>query len=194
MKAKHSKNLKLDPTNARRHPQRNKAMIRQSLEEIGGFRSIGVDGENIVRAGNGVFQQAQELGLKVRIIDAKPDELIAVRRLDLSGKKAIRAALLDNRTSETSEWDTEILAALDKEFLDGLWDENEFAELFRDNEDLVSGEAATIETFKVKPAPEIVWYLIGIPFARFGEARDHVIALESMAEISVQSSRPDEER
>lgn len=74
-----------DPRNARRHPDANKAVIRQSLEEVGAFRSIAVDGDGVIRAGNGVFEQAQALGLKVRVVDAAPDELIAVKRADLRG-------------------------------------------------------------------------------------------------------------
>jgi DNA modification methylase len=129
-KAKPSKRrapaLKLDPKNARAHGERNKALIRQSLEEIGGFRSIGVDRDNIIRAGNGVYEQAQALGLKVRVIDAQPGELIAVRRPDLHGAKAERAALLDNRTSELSEWNTAVLADLPENLIQGLWTENEW--------------------------------------------------------------------
>lgn len=99
-----------DPKNARRHGDRNKQMIRASLEEVGAFRSIGVDGDDIVRAGNGVYEQAQALGLKVREIEDAPDELIAVKRPDLRGDAAIKAALWDNRTSETSEPDYAVLA------------------------------------------------------------------------------------
>lgn len=119
--------LKHDPRNARLHPDRNKEQIRQSLEDVGPFRSIAVDGDNIVRAGNGVFEQATELGMKVRVIDAKPDELIAVRRPDLKGKRAVKAALYDNAAGETSEWDEEVLAEIkaggDIDF------ENDFPEL-----------------------------------------------------------------
>lgn len=104
--------IRLDPRNARVHGPENKALIRASLEEVGAFRSIAVDGEGIVRAGNGVFEQAQSLGLKVKLIDAKPDELVAVRRSDLKGSKAIRAALLDNRTGELSTWDPKVLGEL----------------------------------------------------------------------------------
>lgn len=104
--------IKLDPRNARRHGEGNKALIRESLEAVGPLRSIGVDGDNIIRAGNGVYEQAEAMGLKVKIVDAKPDELIAVRRHDLKGKKAIEAALYDNRAGETSEWDTDVLAEI----------------------------------------------------------------------------------
>jgi hypothetical protein len=115
-----------DPKNARRHPERNKAMIRQSLEEVGPFRSIGVDGDGIVRAGNGVYEQAQSLGLKVREVEAAPDELIAVRRPDLRGEQAERAALWDNRSNETSEWDASILSGYD---LDDMFNEGEQDEI-----------------------------------------------------------------
>jgi hypothetical protein len=104
-----ARSLRLDPRNARVHGEENKKLIRRSLEEVGPFRSIGVDGEGIIRAGNGVYEQAQALGLKVRIVDARPSELIAVRRRDLKGRKAVRAALLDNRTGELSEWNPDQL-------------------------------------------------------------------------------------
>lgn len=129
--------IKFDPKNARRHGDANKAMIRESLQEVGAFRSIAVDGDNIVRAGNGVYEQAEALGYKLKIIDAKPDELIAVRRQDLKGKKAIRAALYDNRSGELSEWDANILSEMveqDRELLAGIFDDVKLAELIQNQE------------------------------------------------------------
>lgn len=122
--------IKPDARNARKHNERNKAMIRASLEESGPFRSIAVDGDGIIRAGNGVYEQAQALGLKVREVEAAPDELIAVVRPDLRGQAAERAALLDNRAGETSEWDADVLAdllATEPDVLKGLWGEDELA-------------------------------------------------------------------
>ncbi len=136
--------LKLDTNNARRHPERNKTLIKQSLEEIGGFRSIAVDGDNVIRAGNGVYEQAQELGLKVRVVDAAKDELIAVRRKDLKGQKAMRAALLDNLASDTSEFDEAMIqefSAENPELLEGLL---EYPEL----SDLLISEAEAPSDFK----------------------------------------------
>lgn len=106
--------LTLDPRNARKHSARNLSTIERSLKEVGGGRSILVDGDNIIRAGNGVYTKAQSLGLRVRVVDAKPDELIAVRRTDLRGKQAIRAAVLDNLAADSSahEYDADILAAI----------------------------------------------------------------------------------
>lgn len=125
--------LRFAPHNARRHGERNKQVIREALTEVGPLRSIGVDGDGIVRAGNGVLEQAQQLGLNVRIVDARPDELIAVRRKDLKGERAERAELYDNRASDLAEWDPEVLkelAAQRRELLEGLFDEGELQALF----------------------------------------------------------------
>ena len=125
--------LKLDPNNVRMHPERNQALIRQTLEEIGAFRSIAVDGDNVIRAGNGVYEQAKALGLKVRIVEAKSGELVAVKRSDLRGARAVRAALLDNRTGELSEWDKSALMEMSEnsvELLAGLWDDKELVSFF----------------------------------------------------------------
>lgn len=88
-------------------------MIRKSLEEFGGMRSLVIDDQNTVRAGNGTLEEAGQVGIeKVRIIDAEGDELIAVRRHGLTEEQWKRYALADNRSSELSEWDTEVLAEL----------------------------------------------------------------------------------
>jgi len=60
--------IKLDPKNARKHPDRNKAAIRASLEQLGAGRSVVMDNENVLIAGNGVFEQAQELGIPVKVM------------------------------------------------------------------------------------------------------------------------------
>ncbi len=136
--------LKPDPQNARTHTRRNKQMIRDSLAELGAFRSIAVDGDDVIRAGNGVYEQAQELGLKVRIVEAGPDELIAVKRADLTGERAERAALFDNRTAELSEWDADILALLQTqtpEVLTGVFDGGELAAVIEEGQDLAEVKA-----------------------------------------------------
>lgn len=120
--------LRPDPHNLRKHEDKSKTAIRASLEDVGPFRSIAVDGDNIVRGGNGVYEQAQALGLKVTVVDAQPDELIAVRRKDLKGKEAERAAIWDNAVQERSEWDVTGLAELaekEKDLLAGIFSDAE---------------------------------------------------------------------
>jgi DNA modification methylase len=128
LKAEAPPALRPDPANARLHPPRNRALIRQSLEEVGGGRSILVDGDGVIRAGNGVYAEAADLGIPVRVVDASPDELIAVRRKDLTGAAAERAALLDNRAAELATWDGAALAELRERapaLLDGLFESGE---------------------------------------------------------------------
>lgn len=104
--------LHLDTRNYRKHNDRNKKLIRQSLEELGAGRSIVADREGEIVAGNGVFEQAQKLKIPVRVIETDGSELIAIKRTDLGTEDPRRKklALADNATSDSSEWDYDVLA------------------------------------------------------------------------------------
>lgn len=104
--------LKIDPRNVRVHGRENKKRIKQSLEAIGAGRGILADGENIIRAGNGIYEQAKKLGFKFKIVDVDDKTILVSRRPDLKGKRAIRAAMLDNLASDSSayDYDADILA------------------------------------------------------------------------------------
>lgn len=122
--------IKFDPCNYRVHGDKNKRLIRKSLEECGAGRSILLDKDDVIIAGNGVYEQAQGLGLKVRVIESDGTELIAIKRKDLStsDEKRKLLAFADNYTSDTSEFDIEaILDDFDAENLD-VWefDVNDF--------------------------------------------------------------------
>jgi hypothetical protein len=106
--------IKTDDRNARKHGDRNKETIKASLETCGAGRSIVMDSENVIIGGNGVFEQAQALGLKVKIIESDGSELVVVKRTDLKtgDDKRKLLALADNRTAELAEWDNEALEKL----------------------------------------------------------------------------------
>lgn len=99
--------LKSDPRNYRIHTDKNKRLIRKSLEDCGAGRSILFDKDDCIIAGNGVYEQAQALGLPVRVIESDGTKLIAIKRTDLSTEDARRKALAlaDNYTSDTSIFD-----------------------------------------------------------------------------------------
>ena len=103
--------IKQDKRNYRKHGDRNKAMIRRSLEECGAGRSILIDNENTAVAGNGVLEQAEKLGIPIRVIESDGSELIAVKRTDLSpdDPKRKELALADNATTDASDWDFEAM-------------------------------------------------------------------------------------
>lgn len=106
--------IKLDGRNVRVHDERNKLAIAQSLKELGAGRSILIDAENVVIGGNGVYQEAQELGLPVKVIESDGSELIAIKRTDLKTNDAKRKALAiaDNRTNDLSVFDDEKVAEM----------------------------------------------------------------------------------
>ena len=105
--------IKFDKRNYRRHDKKNKSLIKKSLEKFGAGRSIVVDAEGEIIGGNGVYEQAQKLGLKTRVVETDGSELVVVKRTDLKTDDEKRKALavMDNSTSDTSEFDLELLTA-----------------------------------------------------------------------------------
>jgi hypothetical protein len=101
-----------DPANARRHPERNKATIRASLARFGAGRSIVVDKNNVVRAGNGTIEEARASGFdEILIVEPKPNQLVAVKRPDWSDTEATAYSVQDNRSTDLSCNDDAALAA-----------------------------------------------------------------------------------
>ena len=103
--------IKFDERNYRKHSKKNKAIIKKSLSELGAGRSILLDNEDSLIAGNGVYEQAQALGIPVRVIETDGSELIAVKRTDLAtgDEKRRKLALADNVASDLSEFDVPLL-------------------------------------------------------------------------------------
>lgn len=103
--------IKTDARNYRIHGEENLRLINKSLVECGAGRSIVVDRDNVIIAGNGVYEQAKTLGLKVRIIESDGKELIAIKRTDLSTEDERRKllAFADNHTSDTSHFDFSVI-------------------------------------------------------------------------------------
>ena len=115
-----------DHKNARRRTDRSSLLIKQSLEKYGAARSIVIDEENRILAGNGTIEGAKQAGIKnVRIIETNGDEIIAVKRTGLSEDEKVGLALADNRTADLSEWDQEMLHQLSEEHDLSPWFEPE---------------------------------------------------------------------
>lgn len=109
-------NLKSDHKNARKRTDRSATLIAESLKRYGAARSIVIDEDGRILAGNGTVEGAKKAGIdKVRIIEAEGDELIAVRRTGLTEDEKVGLALADNRSSDLSEWDNDMLRQLSEE-------------------------------------------------------------------------------
>jgi hypothetical protein len=92
--------LSPDPENARSHDRRSLDSIKQSLTLFRQQKPVVADSNLVVRAGNGIYLAALELGythLLVRVSSLPADKLKAF-------------ALADNRTAELSTWNDEALA------------------------------------------------------------------------------------
>jgi len=123
--------LKSDHKNARRRTDRSSDLIKESLQRYGAARSIVIDEENRILAGNGTIDGAKAAGIRrVRIIESEGDEVIAVRRTGLTEEQKVGLAFADNRTADLSEWDQEMLHRLSEEHDLAPWfDEDDLNEL-----------------------------------------------------------------
>ena len=106
-------NIKFDAHNYRTHDEKNLKLIKKSLKELGAGRSIVIDAEGEIIAGNATYKQAQELGLPIKVIESDGKSLIVVKRTDLKtqDKKRKKLALADNSTSDKVQWDFDHIAA-----------------------------------------------------------------------------------
>ena len=133
----HLKHLTPDPKNARAHTPRNVGMIADALGEVGAARSIVIDENNVVLAGNATIEAAGERGItKVQTVDADGETIVAVRRKGLTQRQKTRLALFDNRTAELADWDVEVLATMDAEDLSGLFSDVELSRVLDRNDEV----------------------------------------------------------
>lgn len=95
-------------------------LMRKSFSELGAGRSILIDRDNRIIAGNKSQQAASDAGIKrVRIIETDGSELIAVKRTDLTldSKEGRELALADNVTTQVNlAWDETELQTMGDEY------------------------------------------------------------------------------
>ena len=103
--------IKFDSRNYRKHGDKNKELINKSLSECGAGRSILIDANDEIIAGNGVYEQAKALNIPVKVIETDGSELVVVKRTDLDtdDERRKRLAVMDNSASDSSEFDLELL-------------------------------------------------------------------------------------
>jgi site-specific DNA-methyltransferase (adenine-specific) len=109
-------NLTPDPNNARKRTPLSAKVISKSLEQFGACRSIVIDENDVIRAGNGTFEEAGQLGIeKVLVVEADGNTIVAVKRKGLSESDWKQYAIADNTASDFSTWDFDILNDLTQE-------------------------------------------------------------------------------
>tara|TARA_R100000231_G_scaffold47726_1_gene40876 strand:- start:414 stop:1565 length:1152 start_codon:yes stop_codon:yes gene_type:complete len=128
--------LQNDPKNARKRTDKSAKLIRQSLEQYGAARSIVIDENNRILAGNGTIAGAKAAGIKnLKVIETDGNEIIAVKRTGLTEDEKVGLALADNRSSDLSEWDLNMLEELSQEHdLNPWFDNDDLKELLGETE------------------------------------------------------------
>ena len=105
-----------DPNNAKLHPEVSIAALKASLATHGQVKPVvywvDEDGQAIIKAGNGTFLAAQELGWKK----------IAMTRFEGTDREAMAYALLDNKLGELAPWNPDVLNAQVQELERTHWD------------------------------------------------------------------------
>jgi len=128
--------LQNDHKNARKRTDRSSKLIKESLQKFGAGRSIVIDENNRILAGNGTIAGAKAAGIKnLKVIETDGNEIIAVKRTGLSEDEKVGLALADNRTSDLSEWDLNMLEELSQEHdLEPWFDNDDLKELLGETE------------------------------------------------------------
>lgn len=124
--------LKQDNRNCNAGTKRGRKMVADSLKEYGAGRSILVDKDDRIIAGNKSVSAAGDM--PIRVVETDGSELVVVKRTDLSldDAKARSLAIADNRSSEVGlDWDLPTLESFRSELpLDKFWTEKELGTLF----------------------------------------------------------------
>jgi len=147
--------LKQDHKNARKRTETSASLLKESLQRYGPARSIVIDEDDRILAGNGTVEAALNLGIEgLRIVDASPDEIIAVRRTGLTEDQKVGLALADNRTADLAEWDAEMLQQLSAEHDISPWFDDDDVEALLEQVERLDPVEGKTDPDEVPQAPE----------------------------------------
>ena len=106
------KDLKQDERNYRKHNKKNLDLIKKSVSEVGLGRSVVIDNENEIVCGNGLVSTLDK-NTPIKVIETDGSELVVVKRTDLNtnDERRKQLAIMDNATSDSSEFALESLQA-----------------------------------------------------------------------------------
>lgn len=124
------KDLIHDDKNFNKGTEFGGSLIEKSLRKFGAGRSILIDKNNRIIAGNKTIENAAAIGLEdLQIVESDGTRIIAVKRMDidLDSKAGRELALADNATAKANiDWDVETTfeVANEYEFDAGEWGVN----------------------------------------------------------------------
>ena len=153
-----------DDRNLNKGTEEGRKLIEKSLRKFGAGRSVLIDKNNRIIAGNKTHENAEAIGMD-DVINVETDgrKLVAVKRtdIDLDSPEGREMALADNATVKVDlEWDTEELNEVAEDFGIDMeaWDVDAF-----DIEDVAVGESLT-DQLKAQEFIEKENYFVKKPF------------------------------
>lgn len=109
-----------DDQNANNGTEYGDRILEKSLQKLGAGRSVLVDKDGRLIAGNKTAMKAAEIGLnKAIVVETTGDELVVVKRVDvtLDSKQGRELALADNKVGQSNlEWDFNVADTLQATF------------------------------------------------------------------------------
>lgn len=119
-----------DDKNANMGTERGGSALEHSLRQYGAGRSVLVDRNNRIIAGNKTIETAASIGLEDAVlVETTGDRVVVVRRtdVDLDSPEGRGLAIADNRAGELNlAWNQEVLAELGEEIeLSEFWHADE---------------------------------------------------------------------
>lgn len=109
-----------DDKNFNEGTQYGQHLIEESLRKFGAGRSVLIDKNNRIIAGNKTIENAAAIGLEdVIVVETTGDKIVAVKRtdVDLDSKEGREMALADNATGMVNlKWDEDALKQAQAEF------------------------------------------------------------------------------
>ena len=94
--------LKFDDKNFNKHTEFGMSLLEKSLHEFGAGRSVLVDKNNNIIAGNGIVEAAAQAGIEdIEFVETTGEKLVVVKRtdVDLNSEKGRKMAFADNATA-----------------------------------------------------------------------------------------------
>lgn len=109
-----------DDQNINLGTEEGRAMLSESIRRLGTGRSILLDKNNRLIAGNKTLEEAIKLGIvKVQVVDSDGSQLVAVKRvdMDLDSKDGRELALADNAVAKANiKFDESVIDRITEQF------------------------------------------------------------------------------
>ncbi len=154
-KAKKVRDLKPHPRNPNKGTPHGADAVEKSLSRLGAGRSVVLDKNGRIIAGNQTVEAAKKAGIEeLLIVETDGKKLVAVQRmdLDLDSAKAQELAVADNRASELGlDWDPDVLKLMQDEGADlgEYWGDEQLEKLLsgkgRDGSDVILDQSVQLK-------------------------------------------------